>query len=203
MALIAYVVEHGDLPTWISSALSGLSSFLRAEVPWAFWEILIAFLTPCAILGALIVMLLRKNSVDVDDYNTQNDMLIATDAAKNQLEKQHKKLTSDHAKLLTSVEALTLSNSDLVAQNEELKKEAAGIAISTESKNINIDRTSLSVLNAIATLTERDVKVELDNIESLVRIGKIQSHASLDVLTRSWIGFRVWQCPGNMLSPYC
>ncbi|QDV97108.1 hypothetical protein FFH90_023530 [Pseudomonas sp. ATCC 43928] len=185
MALIAYVVEHGELPTWLSTALSGLSSFLRTEVPWAFWETLVIFLTPCAIFGALIVMLLRKNFVDVDDYNAQNDTLVATDAAKNRLEKQHIELKSNHAKLLASVEMLTLSNSDLVEQNEDLKKQVATMAVSTESKEIDVDDTSLAVLNAIATLTERDIRVELDNIESLVRLGKIKTQAALDVLIES------------------
>lgn len=185
LALIAYVVEHGELPTWLSTALSGLSSFLRTEVPWAFWETLMIFLTPCAIFGVLIVILWQKNSVDVDDYNAQNDILVATDAAKNRLEKQHKELKSDHAKLLASVEMLTLSNSDLMEQNEELQKKVATMAASTESKDIGVDDSSLAVLNAIATLTERDIRVELDNIESLVRLGKIKTHAALDVLKES------------------
>jgi RIO-like serine/threonine protein kinase len=80
---------------------------------------------------------------------------------------------------------LTLSNSDLMEQNEELQKKVATMAASTESKDIGVDDSSLAVLNAIATLTERDIRVELDNIESLVRLGKIKTHAALDVLKES------------------
>ncbi|VVN47548.1 hypothetical protein [Pseudomonas fluorescens] len=183
--LINYVVEHGELPAWLSAALSWLSSLMLTQAPWAFWEILIILLTPCAILGVLIVMLLRKNSVDVDDYNAQNNMLVATDAAKSRLEKQHKELKSDHAKLLASVEALTLSNSDLVAQNEKLKNEVAAFAIAAEPERVDIDITCLNVLKAIAALTERDLRAELDNIESIVRLGRIQTHAALDALKES------------------
>lgn len=183
LALIAYVVEHGELPAWLSTVLSGLSSFLRAEVPWGFWEILVIFLTPCFILGGLIVMLVHRNSVDIDDFNAQCDVLDATNASMKRLEKEYLELKSNHESLLASTEMLMVSNSGLVEQNEELKKQIATMVFSAEPKEFDIDEASFAVLNAVATLTERDVRVELDSVESLVRLGKIRTHAALDVLS--------------------
>ncbi|WP_413791201.1 MULTISPECIES: hypothetical protein [unclassified Pseudomonas] len=181
VALIAYVVEHGELPTWLSTALNGLSSFFNAQAPWALWEILLAVLLPCASLGVLIVILLQKNSVDVDDYNAQLEILRTTNAAKIRLEKQDKELTAEHSKLLASVEALKLSNSDLVAQNEELKKAVAMVS-EAKPKDIEINDICLRVLKAIASLIERDIRADLDNIASIVGVGKIQTHVALDSL---------------------
>ncbi|SEI69232.1 winged helix DNA-binding protein [Pseudomonas sp. NFACC07-1] len=184
VALIAYVVEHGELPVWLSKALSALSGLLHMQAPWALWEILLAVLIPCAGLGIVIVILLQKNSVDVDDYNAQLEVLKTTNAAKIQLEKQYNELTTEHAKLLASVDTLKLSNSDLLAQNEELKK-AVAMVNEAKPKDIEINDICLSVLKAIASLIERDIRAELDNIESIVGFGKIQTHAALDILIES------------------
>jgi hypothetical protein len=182
--LINYVVEHGELPAWSSGALSWLSSLMLIQTPWAFWEILLILLAPCAVLGVLIFILWQKNSVDVDDYNAQLEVLKTTSAAKIQLEKQHNELTTEHAKLLASVDTLKLSNSDLLAQNEELKK-AVAMVNEAKPKDVEINDICLSVLKAIASLAERDIRVELDNIESIVGFGKIQTHAALDILIES------------------
>lgn len=179
--LINYVVEHGELPPWSSGALSWLSSLMLIQTPWAFWELLAILLTPCVVFGVLIIYLWNSYSDIVDDFNEQNDILISAKAAKNKLEEEHSELKVVHAKLLASVELLEVSNSDLVAQNAELK-EVAALAIEPDHKQVEIDGTCLNVLKAIAALTERDIRAELDNIESVVRLGRIQTHAALDVL---------------------
>ncbi len=99
----------------------------------------------------------------------------------NKLEQRYKYLKSEHANLLASVHLLTSSNSELLAQNEELKNSVAMMASDTPEK-MEVNGIYLLVLKAIASLTERDLRVDLDNIEAVVRLGKIQTHAALDVL---------------------
>ncbi|MDR9864641.1 MULTISPECIES: hypothetical protein [Pseudomonas] len=181
LALIAYVVEHGELPTWLSTILNTISVFMRLEAPLAFWQTLLIFLTPCVFFGGMVAYLLYRNSTDINDFNAQCDILDATDAAMNKLEQRYKYLKSEHANLLASVHLLTSSNSELLAQNEELKNSVAMMASDTPEK-MEVNGIYLLVLKAIASLTERDLRVDLDNIEAVVRLGKIQTHAALDVL---------------------
>ncbi len=184
--LINYVVEHGELPAWSSGALSWLSSLMLIQTPWAFWEILLILLAPCAVLGVLIFILLQKNSVDVDDYNEQLVVLRDAKAAKIKLKKEYSDLKDAHDKLAASVEEIKSSNSDLASKNAELKKEIAEIlAAAVEVKKPEINNTCLNVLKAIAALTERDLRADLDNVDSIVKLGKIQTHAALDVLKES------------------
>lgn len=182
--LINYVVEHGELPAWSSGALSWITSLMLIQTSWAFWELLAILLTPCIIFGLMIVHLWRSYSAIVDEFNEQNDMLKDSQAGKSRLDKEYSQLKITHAELLASVELLEVTNSDLVTQNSELK-EAAALAVEPEPEQVEINDTCLSVLKAIATLTERDIRAELDNIESLVRLGKIQTHAALDMLKES------------------
>ncbi|MDQ0739690.1 hypothetical protein [Pseudomonas sp. W4I3] len=182
VALINYVVEHGELPPWSSGALSWLSSLMLIQTPWAFWEILATFLTPCLVFGFLVYYLWRSHSVLVDEFNEQNDVLVDARTCKNRLDKEHSQLKIAHAELLASVELLEVANSDLVTQNSELR-EAAALAIQPDNKQIEINETCLNVLKAIAALTERDLRADLDNVDSIVKLGKIQTHAALDVLT--------------------
>lgn len=188
--LINYVVEHGELPAWSSGALSWLSSLMLIQTPWAFWEILLILLAPCAVLGVLIFILLQKNSVDVDDYNEQLVVLRDTKAAKIKLKKEYSDLNDAHEKLAASVEEIKASNSDLASKNAELKKEvaemlAAAAAAAAAAKKPEVNNTCLNVLKAIAALTERNLRADLDNIDSIVKLGKIQTHAALDVLKES------------------
>lgn len=184
--LINYVVEHGELPAWSSGALSWLSSLMLIQTPWAFWEILFILLAPCAVLGVLIFILWQKNSVDVDDYNEQLVVLRDTKAAKIKLKKEYSDLKDAHDKLAASVEEMKSSNSDLVSKNAELKNEVAEIlAAAVEAKKPEINNTCLNVLKAVAALTERDLRADLDNVDSIVKLGKIQTHAALDVLKES------------------
>lgn len=184
--LINYVVEHGELPAWSSGAFSWLLSLMSIQTPWALWEILVILLAPCAILGVLIFILWQKNSVDVDDYNKQLVVLRDIKAAKIKLEKEYSNLKQVHDKLADSVKALKSSNSDLVLQNQELKSEVAQLlAAAAEAQKLEINDTCLKVLKTIASLTERDLRVDLENVDSIVRLGKIETHAALDVLKES------------------
>lgn len=184
VALINYVVEHGELPPWSSGALSWLTSLMLIQTPWAFWEILATFLAPCIIFGLLVYYLWHSYSVLADEFNEQNDVLTNARANMNRLDKEHSQLKITHAKLLASVELLEVTNSDLVTQNSELR-EAAALAIQPDSRQIEINETCLNVLKAIAALTERDLRADLDNVDSIVKLGKIQTHAALDVLKES------------------
>jgi len=184
--LINYVVEHGELPAWSSGALSWLSSLMLIQTSWAFWEILLILLAPCAVLGVLIFILLQKNSVDVDDYNEQLVVLRDTKAANIKLKKEYSDLNDAHEKLAASVEEIKASNSDLASKNAELKKEVAEmLAAAVVAKKPEVNNTCLNVLKAIAALTERDLRADLDNVDSIVKLGKIQTHAALDVLKES------------------
>lgn len=183
-ALVSYVVEHGELPAWSSGALNWLSSLMLIQAPWALWEILATFLTPCVAFGVLVYYLSHSHSALVDEFNEQNDALTDAHANRSRLEKEHAQLKIAHAKLVESVKLLEASNSHLVTQNSELKG-AAALAIESENKRLEINDTCLNVLKAIATLTERDLRADLDNVDSIVKLGKIQTHAALDVLKES------------------
>ncbi|MCH7420696.1 hypothetical protein [Pseudomonas mosselii] len=184
--LINYVVEHGELPAWSSGVLSWLSSLMLIQTPWAFWEILLILLGPCAVLVVLIFILWQKNSVDVDDYNEQLVILRNTKAAYIKLKKEYSDLNDAHDKLAASVEEIKATNSDLASKNAELKKEIAEmLAAAVVAKKPEVNKTCLNVLKAIAALTERDLRADLDSIDSIVRLGKIQTHAALDVLKES------------------
>lgn len=188
--LINYIVEHGELPAWSSGALTWLSTLMLIQTPWAFWEILLILLAPCAVLGVLIFILLQKNSVDVDDYNEQLVVLRDTKAVNIKLKKKYSDLNDAHEKLAALVEDIEAYNSDLASKNAELKKEIAEmLAATVVSEHPEINNTCLNVLKAIAALTERDLRADLDNIDSIVKLGKIQTHAALDVLKESELIF--------------
>ncbi|RXF65424.1 hypothetical protein BKM77_04025 [Pseudomonas syringae] len=138
---------------------------------------------PCLGFGTLVYYWGRKYDLLVDDYNKQNDLFATTQVARSKLEKENSKLKIAHEKLLESVKALEAANSDLVTQNAELK-ESAALANELNQKQVEIDVTCLDVLKAIAALTERDLRADLESIDSIVRLGKIQTHAALDVLRR-------------------
>lgn len=186
VALVNYVVEHGELPAWSSGAFRWLSSLMLIQAPWAFWEILVILLAPCAALGTLTYVLWQKNSVDVDDYNKQLMVLRDAKAAKIKLEKDISDLKDAHDNLMASVGELKSSNSDLTSKNAELKEEVAEMqAVAAETKKPKINDSCLSVLKAIANLTERNLTAELDSVGAAVKLGKIQTHAALDVLNES------------------
>jgi len=153
------------------------------QAPWALWEILLILLAPSAVLGVLVFMLLQKNSVDVDDYNEQLVVLRDTKATNIKLKKKYSDLNDAHEKLAASAEEIKASNSDLASKNAELKKEIAEmLAAVVAPKKSEINNLCLNVLKAVAALTERDLRADLDNVDSIVKLGKIQTHAALDVL---------------------
>ncbi|RMR07141.1 hypothetical protein [Pseudomonas syringae group genomosp. 7] len=181
--LISYVVEHGELPAWSSGALSWLYSLMTLEAPLALWKVLLCILIPSLGFGTLVYYWGRKYDLLVDGYNEQNDLFAAAQVEKSKLEKENSKLKIAHEELLESVKALEATNSDLVKQNAELK-ESVALANELNQKQVEIDVTCLDVLKAIAALTERDLRADLESIDSIVRLGKIQTHAALDVLRR-------------------
>ncbi|PBP61369.1 hypothetical protein CCL18_05090 [Pseudomonas syringae] len=156
---------------------------MTLEAPLALWEVLLCILMPCLGFGTLVYYWGRKYDLLVDDYNKQNDLFATTQVARSKLEKENSKLKVTHEKLLESIKALEATNSDLVTQNAELK-ESAALANELNQKQVEIDVTCLDVLKAIAALTERDLRADLESIDSIVRLGKIQTHAALDVLRR-------------------
>ncbi len=179
--LVNYVVEHGELPAWSAGALSWLSSLMTIEVPWALWEVLLVLLVPGLIFCALIYYLGHKYDLVVNDYNKQHDLFEVAEVANSRLEKENSKLKIANKKLLESISALEASSSDLVTQNKKLK-ESAELTSKPKHKQIDISRTCLEVLMAIAALTESNIRADLDSIDSIVKLGRIQTHAALDVL---------------------
>jgi Na+-transporting methylmalonyl-CoA/oxaloacetate decarboxylase gamma subunit len=187
--LINYVVEHGELPAWSSGVLSWLSSLMLIQTPWAFWEILVIFLTPFVVLSLLIFYVWHMHAVLVDDYNEQYDKLRIAEAAKRKFENNHIELKTANAELLASVELLEVSNSDLVAsnsdltaQNGELKKEIDSLTLKAAPAELEVDDACLNVLKAIAALVERELRTSLDNVDAIVKYGRIKTEAAMDVL---------------------
>lgn len=166
-ALVNYVVEHGELPQWSSGALSWLSSLMLIQAPWAFWEILVIFLTPSMAFGLMIVHLWRTYSTLVDDYNEQCDRLELANAAKERLERDDVKLKAINAALLD--------------ENNSLK---AKIHSESHSQTELAER-HFSVLLSVAECENAGVVTTIENLSVRSDLQKVALSSTLDDLIAS------------------
>ncbi|MNN65648.1 hypothetical protein D3C81_1811680 [compost metagenome] len=67
LALVGYMVEHGELPAWLSRTLNSVSAVLTITTPWAVWELLL----PILVIGGVSVYLLLIEAGKIQSRDDQ------------------------------------------------------------------------------------------------------------------------------------
>jgi hypothetical protein len=153
VTLVAYVVEHGEVPEWMSNIGRLIWLTLNSRAEWALWEILLPFFS----VGASAVYLLYKETVRVYRLQCAND----------QLEFRAKNLRRREQELANSLEELRLKvevRKNEVAAGEELNKD------------------QVHVLVWIARLENANVPAMLGRIVAKAGYRKVQLMSHIDVL---------------------
>jgi predicted transcriptional regulator len=166
-ALVNYVVEHGELPAWSSGAFSWLSSLMLIQAPWALWEILATFLTPCLAFGVLVYYLSHSHSALVDEFNERNDKLRLVEITKRRLEKDCIELKS--------------ANAELLDENNILKGQSQSIPAEQPAQAALTDR-HISILLVLAECENASIITTTENLYERSNLQKVALISTLDDL---------------------
>lgn len=71
VTLVAYVVEHGELPEWMTNTAHVIWATLTMRAEWALWEVLLPFF----MVGACAIYLLYKETVRSYQLQHSNEQL--------------------------------------------------------------------------------------------------------------------------------
>lgn len=168
VTLVAYVVEHGELPDWMSNIVRVIRVTLTTRAEWALWEVLL----PVFLVGACAVYLLYRETVRSYRLQWSNE----------QLEFRAGNLRRREQKLLKSLEEQRL-------KFENDKNEVAAEQALTDRQ--------LLVLVWIARFENASVPAMLSGFVRKSGIRKVEFMGHIDVL-KELGHVTVFQLPGDV-----
>nr|WP_314570305.1 hypothetical protein [uncultured Pseudomonas sp.] len=168
VTLVAYVVEHGELPEWMSNTFRVIRITLTTRAEWALWEVLL----PVFLIGACAVYLLYRETVRSYRLQWSNE----------QLEFRAGNLRRREQELLKSLEEHRLK-----VEND--KNEVAAEQALTDRQ--------LLVLVWIARLENANRSAMLGHLVRISGIRKVEFMGHIDVLEEIG-HVTVFQLPGDV-----
>lgn len=185
LALVGYVVEHGELPAWLSGLLGFVQNGLTVATPWAVWELLL----PILVMGGVSVALLHREAVKIKEQGDQVDALTnELQSVKSHLrgmEKAHSDLKTAHDGVIQSCSTLEASNTELLAANAELKKNASLASQAVKSDKLSassLNQEQLSVFGFIGGCLDSGRDVYVDTVVRGLRLSLLTAEDILDAL---------------------
>ena len=185
LALVGYVVEHGELPAWVSELLGLVKDSLTATTPWALWELLL----PVLVLGGVAAVLLNIEAAKIKEQGDQIDAL--TDKLNflkshlRDMEKAHSKLKTAHDNAIQHRSTLEATNAELLATNEKLTKSSSSASKTVKPdklNSMNLNQEQLSAFKFIGERLDSGRDVSIDTITKGLRLSLLTAEEILDAL---------------------
>ncbi len=185
VALVGYVVEHGEFPAWLSELIGLVKGGLTATTSWATWELLL----PTFAIGGISIILLIGEAAKIkkqDDHITA--LTNKLESAKSNLrdtEKSRSELKAIHDELIRSYATLEASCTELHADNERLKNSCSSPLQAARPDKLNASKLNseqLFVFRFIGERIDSGHEVTVDTVVRELRLSLLTAEDILDTL---------------------
>ncbi|MDH0640381.1 hypothetical protein N5D52_26000 [Pseudomonas sp. GD03860] len=185
VALVSYMVEHGELPAWLSRTLNGVVSFLTATGPWAAWELLL----PILIIGSVSVRLLLIEAAKIkardDHISVLTHNLQSVSSRLQDLDKMYFSLKAEYGDLAKSHSDLEQSNKDLMELSSALDRKIKASGQDPRPNELyttSLNEEQLSVFEFIGGQMDSGKKVTKETVIRELRISLLTAEDILESL---------------------
>lgn len=185
LALVTYMVEHGELPAWLSRTLNNFSAVLTITTPWAVWELLL----PILIIGGVSVYLLLTEAGKIQSRDDQIAKLSKSYQSLNvKLESESRNCVSLQGECESLAEAnarLEASNKELLVLNAELNRKlgvASQVDMTHELNSSLLNEEQVSVFEFVGERADAGQKVTKLTVVRDLRVSLLTAEDILDKL---------------------
>ena len=163
VSLIGYVMEHGELPQWMSKVFNWVWSAVTATAPWAVWELMI----PVLIIGVMAVYFLH----------TEGQKVFRLEGQITALQQQLKKVKTEKSELLAENNRLKLQpppEPEQPAQPTLTDRQRGVLMLIAACENKSISTTSANLLGP-SKLQKVTLNSVLDDLRDLGYVSRLNS----------------------------